>query len=296
MPGSTHLQSPVLSEALEMKNASGQTIVSSANRREWRKSGITSRAPVSGSDGDLGITKDLSLCPHVCVFCGSGPLTNEHTFPKWLVERFTGTPMTATAPNGKKWSTTRINIPVGVVCKTCNNGWMSELEAAAKPILGRMASGERLFLDTRMQSIISSWAVKTAMIFEFTLPEDVGAYYTREERSAFRREPHTPPGDTTVEVLSYLGSQRASFAPGKIGIRTIAGRDWAPSRVCLFTFDRMAWRVHSNRWKATTGNDYIVWPHKHFGIALQVWEPTPDGVLWPPAHALLDDGTTRKTE
>lgn len=72
-----------------------------------------------------------------CAFCENSKLTREHIWSNWICQ--------AIGPNGitrtigmQDGSVKQIKEPVlsastKVVCGACNNGWMSTLEAAAKP-------------------------------------------------------------------------------------------------------------------------------------------------------------------
>jgi hypothetical protein len=54
----------------------------------------------------------------------------------------------------------------GAICETCNNGWMSELEGRAKPLLIALSRGERALSDLTEGEcgIAAAWAGKTAII------------------------------------------------------------------------------------------------------------------------------------
>src|SRR5687767_13069259 len=80
-----------------------------------------------------------------CLFCSETKLTKEHIWPDWIVREFA-----RRVPPGKKQFTasyTRNKLPVRtwfqntitheakLVCSTCNNKWMSQLETCAKPFL-----------------------------------------------------------------------------------------------------------------------------------------------------------------
>jgi hypothetical protein len=120
-----------------------------------------------------------------CVFCaGDGPdvLSNEHVVPKWLLEHldipkedllFQGV---ASSQTDELIQSPRIhstfNFVQGHVCRTCNNGWMSRLEAVAKPFLVPLIDGQRGIEDlvATQPTIIGKWAAKTAYMHSFTSP------------------------------------------------------------------------------------------------------------------------------
>jgi hypothetical protein len=45
---------------------------------------------------------------------------------------------------------------VGDVCRQCNSGWLSELEAAVKPLLTPMIRGDRQTLGPEDQRIVAA--------------------------------------------------------------------------------------------------------------------------------------------
>ena len=77
-----------------------------------------------------------------CVFCGGRPTNTEDVFPRWI-HRYLGRVPATTYESG-------LSIPTGTfhgltytaaancVCKTCNGGWMSDLENEASRPLKRM--------------------------------------------------------------------------------------------------------------------------------------------------------------
>jgi len=115
-----------------------------------------------------------------CLFCGRSPQTREHVFPNWLTSffetelpdvKFTTEVFSSKGAKIGKWETSGVNDTVKVVCKNCNSGWMSDLEAAVKPILLNMFRGVKplSFDDTQLQ-LLARWAYKTAIIIDKYIP------------------------------------------------------------------------------------------------------------------------------
>jgi hypothetical protein len=120
-----------------------------------------------------------------CVFCesgGAGILSNEHVIPRWLLEHldipkedllFQGV---ASSQTDDLIQSPRIhstfNFVQGHVCRRCNNGWMSRLEAVAKPLLVPLIDGQTRIEDlvATQSTIIGKWAAKTAYMHSFTSP------------------------------------------------------------------------------------------------------------------------------
>lgn len=131
-----------------------------------------------------------------CIFCGRTGVTKEHVIPLWvaeavprgaadhhvssgdLVDTVTGvaTPIHDVRVKQGHMFTRQIRKVCGGAIRPdqtrpCNNGWMSDLERRAKPLLLPMMRGEKLVLSTADQLVAATWITKTAMVFEYVLHE-----------------------------------------------------------------------------------------------------------------------------
>ena len=110
-------------------------------------------------------------------------MTREHVWPDWIGRMFFDYKRGDHAPLAphrassslkhepdREWTAPSFTSEAKVVCKDCNEGWMNDLEAAAKPILAPMLRGKRVVLDTDAQAIVARWLTKTAMVFQRTTP------------------------------------------------------------------------------------------------------------------------------
>lgn len=115
----------------------------------------------------------------VCVFCGSTGLTKEHVFPNWM-SKMLDSRLTATTTIEKKGQADKIYTgailqhQAKVVCANCNNGWMSNLETAVKPILSKMLFdlNHSTTLGKDEQKLLAFWAQKTTMILNVSTGAD----------------------------------------------------------------------------------------------------------------------------
>ncbi|MEU7415127.1 hypothetical protein [Streptomyces antibioticus] len=120
-----------------------------------------------------------------CVFCGEKAGSREHVLPAWMARE---APKAFTESNGTRnvYKDGRmIVVPdkfatatVKCVCGTCNNGWMSNLEASAKPFLMQLTRGDQIALGPTEQTALATWSLKTAMMML---------------RASYRCEPHPIP-------------------------------------------------------------------------------------------------------
>jgi hypothetical protein len=104
-----------------------------------------------------------------CVFCGSRDLTREHVLPDWLTEiGLDREPaMHHAGPLNRlprQWSAKPFATTVKMVCAACNNGWLSQLEGEAKPVIAPLIRGEARRLPYDDQALIAAWTCKTALV------------------------------------------------------------------------------------------------------------------------------------
>ena len=119
-----------------------------------------------------------------CIFCGSAEkLTREHIWPNWLrayvprveIDGRKNRHLMRTSDGEIREG--KLNRPghtaaqrLQVVCRRCNNGWMSELQEAAKRVIVPLLSGDWANLDTTAQGILARWSIMFSMVFEHCRP------------------------------------------------------------------------------------------------------------------------------
>jgi hypothetical protein len=91
------------------------------------------------------------------------PLTREHVFARWLVERLRAWRVTHTAHRPADMAAdARLARMVTSVCGACNAGWMSGLEVSFRRAVFGRERPERLSAPTRL--VLSRWFTKTAIL------------------------------------------------------------------------------------------------------------------------------------
>lgn len=108
-----------------------------------------------------------------CLFCGDTELTREHVFPQWLLDecniRKAKMDMEHHAFYGEKISERPLTLNSlinGLICRECNNGWLSQLESQVKPVLINLLNTSDNFVTLLKEhnKLLSMWAFKTAII------------------------------------------------------------------------------------------------------------------------------------
>lgn len=101
----------------------------------------------------------------------------------------------------KQWHAPELNLKAKVVCATCNNGWMSDLEEQyAKPAMTDLILGRRIgaIMPKRARGL-SLFAFKTAVVANHSLLESE-LFFDQSARYAFRMS-LTIPSDVTMFIV-----------------------------------------------------------------------------------------------
>jgi hypothetical protein len=109
-------------------------------------------------------------------------MSKEHVLARWIRKRFPNngaqehwhrTDLEDGAVHERRYRIVPFELTVREVCRRCNNGWMASLETKIQPILGPvMTSSIKLPLSIEEQESLASWAAKTLMVAQSTLPRE----------------------------------------------------------------------------------------------------------------------------
>ncbi len=131
----------------------------------------------------------VNIDPRACLFCASplgrgkaGNVSAEHVFPRWLLdelslEKVVITPTWHDQPLGTLLNERRHtwgSLTAGRICGRCNNGWLSDLENLAKPILLELLHVRRSIeeLSRAETFLVASWATKTFYTLSAAIQEN----------------------------------------------------------------------------------------------------------------------------
>jgi hypothetical protein len=173
----------------------------------------------------------------VCAFCPStANLTGEHIWPAWLSKLLPKTRYKNERIDGEAkttWTTTRLDQTANVVCKTCNETWMSDLEQKAKSLLTDViVNGKQTTFGVEGMMFLAAYAFKNAVIANYQtlrlVPEPIS---TRAQRERFS-ESLTLPSDIRIWISSFQGTRDIPVAP----IRATRSRPPIPHRSMISTY------------------------------------------------------------
>lgn len=139
-----------------------------------------------------------------CLFCDrllGANRAKEHVVPSWLLKHLDSVtevviPAVARTADSEIIDRRRHTADAmleGRICNECNNGWMSALEADAKPIIIALIDGERLVfgLTDEERVLLARWSAKTAYMLNSSsnLKERVDSGHLRELMTEVTRLP-----------------------------------------------------------------------------------------------------------
>lgn len=144
----------------------------------------------------------MSISNNQCIFCGfRGKLTKEHIWPEWMRQYL---PRTLrynyhwVMRNGAGPVRGKLHRPgdphsqtLRVVCRECNNGWMSSLQEAAKPILLPLLGDHWSSISEADQKTLGAWASMFVSVAEMGDPPT--ATIPPEHRRFIKNSGLTPP-------------------------------------------------------------------------------------------------------
>lgn len=117
-----------------------------------------------------------------CVFCGQTnvKMSKEHVFGDWISRYFIeelGVDLKGVAEmvdvDGQitQFPTTPFQQKVRIVCKPCNEGWMSKLENDVMEMLKLMMIGKPVMLRSNAKKHLAFWCAKTALVLDHLHPQ-----------------------------------------------------------------------------------------------------------------------------
>ncbi len=223
------------------------------------------------------------------MFCGNGPVTNEHVWPDWILELLKKE-IKKTYGLKKFWvkvgfneqtrMTDKFDETVKRVCGPCNREWMNDLENSVKPFLQRMILGQgRVDLLPDDQIKLASWAFKTSLMIDFMLRTNE---FPRELATKFYKT-RAPVGACFIWSGAYNGREHGFNAIGRPFYVDVNG-DLIPGVKLTFRLRTAAFQLF---WLSRmTGQYASVQYHPAWH---QLWPPKGEALNWPPNNNAFND-------
>ena len=114
-------------------------------------------------------------------------------WPKWVLERrclYDRRPKQTNHPEERVRNSV---LKVKTICKTCDDGWISQLDLWVKPLLAPISEDTPVLLDTEQQQILAVWIMKMALILDSATTRDPPkSFYRKEDYLGFKEALRVP--------------------------------------------------------------------------------------------------------
>ena len=232
------------------------------------------------------------------MWCHRSPVSPEHVWPKWL-RRALPDPGSPSHVRSREGMTELVHqappftTKVRRVCRTCNTGWMSQLEEEVKPIALPLIQGQTRQLDAQQQQTLAFWAIKTGMLFQFATPPPwfiPAAHFDELYRSRGTRTPLT---NSQVHLAAYRGARTyAGFFAQPLAMTALNPDPRFPTGPSMvanaygvtLSLNQLVLQFFAH---TVAGLRLRMIPRGFEDVIVPIW-PASSSVSWPPAHWLND--------
>lgn len=238
-----------------------------------------------------------SASKRACIFCSaSTDLTREHLLPDWLQDVLPNEDLVVHyrvlgRGNGDRveWTARPFRQRVRFVCRSCNNGWMSRLEAAVKPAMIPMLNHRACVVDRRTQALLATWALKTCLVFQATQTDAPIAPRSHYEYLARHS---TPPAQVSVWLTSHYRARfdeiNSVYLQRPLGMVPSDVRLRQDEDVGYLSFLAVGWIGFVVVGHVYASDSHVSYDGQFGADALlQLWPPASEFVEWPP-RAMMD--------
>jgi hypothetical protein len=224
--------------------------------------------------------------PKECAFCpATDKFSGEHIWSKWMRKLFKSKKFRFSQRNSagkviRQWAMPGIDMKARVVCKKCNEGWMSKLESEhAEPAMSDLILAKDVLISESRAKSIAVFAFKTAVVVDHMGRDK--PFYTTTARREFAHS-LTIPRNVNIWLagLFPMSSGRCNSLYPEIYFE--APR-YLKLNVCTFAVGHLVFQV--------VGAQYIEIPD--FGpkpgfehLAVPIWPPIQQDIGWPLPNVL----------
>lgn len=181
----------------------------------------------------------------------------------------------------KQWPMSAIDLTAKVVCKACNEGWMSNLEQRhAMPAMTDLIIGKTELISLQLRTdAIARFAFKTAVIIDHMQRDE--PFFPRSARHHFAKSLKIP-RDVRMWIAGYLPMSSGSVNACYHGASVDSNRK-LDLYVCTYAVGHLAFQVVAAKCTGIRAFD----PRPGFEYsAVPIWPAVPQGVSWPPSEVI----------
>lgn len=238
-----------------------------------------------------------------CCFClRQAKMTAEHIWSDWIGRLFLpykGTYQVewGSVSNAKRWKSKSIDAVAKVVCKPCNEGWMSDVDTQASLTMSNMIlHGSAVSLLPIGITSIAMFAYKTAVVIDYARRDPAGPFFPPAERKRFSGGEHFIPPGVQVWISSFRprGTRVHGSYSGHYGeIKTGKYRHFK-FYVLTYAVGLVLLQVAAYRWgsrliKAPSFIPYVHQASRFDVVSTPIWLPEGKPVLWPTEQCVSND-------
>jgi hypothetical protein len=251
-----------------------------------------------------GFRAGMANSQRFCIFCGRSGLSREHIWPEWsyryvpkLGRAHTRMRQRSVAgisglSDQKRYQGDVNASRIKAVCKDCNSGWMSRLEASARFTLVPLIEGKPAVMAEQRQRVLAAWVAMKSMVIEFSNAEDA---VTKEDEREFLMLHMEPPPNWRIWIAKQHGLRwRTGLvrAANTIGFASEGGTKVLPdssfaknTQSITLGFGQLLIHAFSTRVPGLEPQ-----PSPPMASALRKIWPLSPGFLWPAGPVITDFG------
>jgi hypothetical protein len=227
-------------------------------------------------------------------------MSKEHVWPKWASRALNLPPapnrieatwtMSPDSPDPRKTSHKERPGPtytkqLRVVCESCNNGWMGDIEQSAKPVMSPLILGQSTSIDVISQLTIATWAMLKIFVVEQANPDE--AIASQEVRWEFMTSRALPQGLRLWIARCGFGGWESTFYRHSLCLSKAPVKMVPPYRhnTQSVTFGIGALVIHAHHTSVPEVDLNIAFAPKD--IVPQIHPISASSINWPPRRTLL---------
>jgi len=187
-----------------------------------------------------------------------------------------------------------LDLKAHIVCEPCNNGWMSDIESEAKPIMRNMIlRASWVSLLPLGIATIATFLFKAAVVADCNRPSGGNRFFSYEVRRRFRRSLAIPVGvQMWISVVRRKGKAGGRFSAAYVTIEVGKFRGF---QFYVFTYiiGALVLQLTAPRWvgagKRPQFKPKLTQNSQMDNSSIAFWPSNGSPITWPPSVYLGDD-------